>query len=91
MPETASGVAFGFGFLAATALLHAAGIGLGGVAAGTRRTVVAPMLGGAVASLRRRCCSPSHFYQFQVRPPAGQAPAGRFDLARICELIFRYR
>ena len=50
MPETASGLVYGFGFLAGTALLHAAGIGLGLIAAGTRRTVVAPLLGGAVVA-----------------------------------------
>jgi urease accessory protein len=34
MPETASGLAYGAGFVAATALLHAAGIGLGLAIAG---------------------------------------------------------
>jgi urease accessory protein len=29
MPESASGLAYGLGFVAATALLHVAGIGLG--------------------------------------------------------------
>ncbi|TXM97099.1 urease accessory protein, partial [Methylobacterium sp. WL122] len=51
MPETASGLVYGLGFLAGTALLHAVGLGLGLVAAGTRRTVMAPMLGGTVAVL----------------------------------------
>jgi urease accessory protein len=51
MPETASGLVYGLGFLAGTALLHAAGLGLGlAIAAGTRRTVMAPMLGGAVVA-----------------------------------------
>ncbi|MCJ2108461.1 HupE/UreJ family protein [Methylobacterium sp. E-041] len=51
MPETASGLVYSLGFLAGTALLHAAGLGLGlAIAAGTRRTVMAPMLGGAVVA-----------------------------------------
>ena len=47
MPETASGLAYGLGFLAGTALLHAAGLGLG-LLAGERRRA-APALGAAVA------------------------------------------
>ena len=49
MPETASGLSFGLGFLAATALLHAAGIGLGmaGIRLGAARA--APALGASVA------------------------------------------
>lgn len=50
MPETASGLRFGLGFLAATALLHAAGIGIGVAAArlGTGRT--APAFGAGLAA-----------------------------------------
>jgi urease accessory protein len=50
MPETASGLFFGLGFLAATALLHVAGIGLGIGAArfGAGRTASA--LGAGVAA-----------------------------------------
>ncbi|GJE62221.1 HupE/UreJ family protein [Methylobacterium trifolii] len=50
MPETASGLRYGLGFLAGTAVLHAAGIGLGllGLRAGRART--APLLGGVVAA-----------------------------------------
>ena len=50
MPETASGLGFGIGFLAATALLHAAGIGLGiaGARLGSGRT--APALGAGIAT-----------------------------------------
>ncbi|MGY2051924.1 HupE/UreJ family protein [Methylobacterium sp. JK268] len=47
IPETASGLAYGAGFVAATALLHAAGIGLGLAAARVRPA--APVVGGAVA------------------------------------------
>ena len=47
MPETASGLAYGLGFLAGTALLHAAGLGLGLVVARERRA--APAMGAAVA------------------------------------------
>ncbi|WP_375454364.1 HupE/UreJ family protein [uncultured Methylobacterium sp.] len=50
MPETASGLVYGLGFLAGTALLHAAGLGLGLIAAHAGRTRVAPVLGGAVAA-----------------------------------------
>lgn len=50
MPETASGLVYGLGFLGGTALLHAAGLGLGLLATETRRRVMAPMLGGAVAA-----------------------------------------
>jgi urease accessory protein len=53
MPETASGLAYGGGFLAATAALHAAGIGLGlligrGSALVSRRIL---QIGGGVAAL----------------------------------------
>ncbi|MEX2455066.1 MAG: HupE/UreJ family protein [Rhodospirillaceae bacterium] len=50
MPETASGIAYGMGFMAATALLHAAGIALGYGAAllSDARLLRA---GGAVVSL----------------------------------------
>ena len=50
IPETASGIAYGLGFLAATSLLHAAGIGLGlaGARLGAHRTATA--LGVAVAA-----------------------------------------
>jgi urease accessory protein len=44
MPATAGGVAFGAGFVAATALLSAAGVGLG--LAGTRFSLTAPRLIG---------------------------------------------
>ncbi|ACA18181.1 HupE/UreJ protein [Methylobacterium sp. 4-46] len=47
MPESVSGLAYGAGFVAASALLHAAGIGLG-LAAGRLRAA-APVMGGAVA------------------------------------------
>jgi urease accessory protein len=51
MPETASGLSFGLGFLAATALLHAAGIGLGMAAARIGATRAAPALGAGVAAI----------------------------------------
>lgn len=47
MPETASGLAYGLGFLSGTALLHAAGLGLGLIVARERRA--APAMGAAVA------------------------------------------
>lgn len=50
MPETASGLTFGLGFLAATALLHAAGIGLGAAAVRIGATRAAPALGAGVAA-----------------------------------------
>lgn len=50
MPETASGLSFGFGFLAATALLHAAGLGLGIAAARLDAARAAPALGACVAA-----------------------------------------
>ncbi|EIZ82543.1 HupE/UreJ protein [Methylobacterium sp. GXF4] len=50
MPETASGLSFGFGFLAATALLHAAGLGLGIAAARLDVARAAPALGACVAA-----------------------------------------
>lgn len=50
MPETASGLTFGLGFLAATALLHAAGIGLGITASRLGAARAAPALGTAVAA-----------------------------------------
>jgi urease accessory protein len=40
MPETASGLAYGAGFVAATALLHGVGIGFGLMIGQTRRSVV---------------------------------------------------
>jgi urease accessory protein len=49
-PETASGLSFGLGFLAATALLHAAGIGLGIGAARLGAGRTAPALGAGVAA-----------------------------------------
>ncbi len=50
MPEAASGLRFGLGFLAATALLHAVGIGLGiaGARLGTGRT--APAVGAGLTA-----------------------------------------
>lgn len=48
MPETASGLAYGMGFLSATALLHAAGLGLGFLVSAERRRA-APAMGAAVA------------------------------------------
>ena len=50
MPETASGLSFGLGFLAATALLHAAGIGLGLAAGRLGASRAAPVLGAGVAA-----------------------------------------
>ncbi|SFI09487.1 HupE/UreJ family protein [Methylobacterium brachiatum] len=50
MPETASGLSFGFGFVAATALLHAAGLGLGIAAARLDAARAAPALGACVAA-----------------------------------------
>ena len=50
MPETASGPSFGVGFLAATALLHAVGLGLGIAAARLDATRAAPALGACVAA-----------------------------------------
>ncbi|GJD56151.1 HupE/UreJ family protein [Methylobacterium dankookense] len=47
MPETASGLAYGLGFLGGTALLHAVGLGLGLLVARERRA--APAMGAAVA------------------------------------------
>ena len=49
-PETASGLSFGLGFLAATALLHVAGIGLGIGAARLGAGRTAPALGAGVAA-----------------------------------------
>ncbi|MEG9526208.1 MAG: HupE/UreJ family protein [Hyphomicrobiales bacterium] len=49
-PETASGLSFGLGFLAATALLHAAGIGLGIGAARLGAGRTAPALGAGVTA-----------------------------------------
>ncbi|MEH3148004.1 MAG: HupE/UreJ family protein [Methylobacterium frigidaeris] len=49
MPPGASGVTYGFGFLAATALLHAAGLGLGWVAGRSLSARTAPLAGAAVA------------------------------------------
>lgn len=51
MPETASGLSFGLGFLVATALLHAAGIGLGIGAARLGASRAAPALGACVAAV----------------------------------------
>ena len=48
MPETASGLAYGMGFLSATALLHAAGLGLGFLVS-AERLRAAPAMGAAVA------------------------------------------
>ena len=52
MPNTASGIAYGAGFLVATALLHACGVGLGlsfGMFAERRGRRVAQIVGAAVA------------------------------------------
>ncbi len=49
MPETASGLAYGLGFLAASALLHLAGIGLGLVAGRVAHGRALPFAGAAVA------------------------------------------
>jgi urease accessory protein len=52
MPNTASGMAYGAGFLIATALLHACGVGLGlsfGMFAERRGRQVAQIVGAAVA------------------------------------------
>ena len=48
MPETAAGLTYGLGFVVATALLHAAGIGLG-LVAGRTRTVAVRAAGGLAA------------------------------------------
>jgi urease accessory protein len=50
MPETASGLSFGLGFLMATALLHGAGLGLGAVATRISPSRVAPALGAGVVT-----------------------------------------
>ncbi|KTS08232.1 urease accessory protein [Methylobacterium radiotolerans] len=50
MPETASGLSFGLGFLAATALLHAAGIGVGVAASRIGATRAAPAFGVGLAA-----------------------------------------
>jgi urease accessory protein len=50
MPETASGLSFGLGFLMATALLHGAGLGLGAVATRIGPSRVAPALGAGVVT-----------------------------------------
>ncbi|TGE00213.1 HupE/UreJ family protein [Methylobacterium nonmethylotrophicum] len=49
MPDTASGLAYGLGFLAATALLHLAGIGAGLAAGRIGRGRAVPFAGAAVA------------------------------------------
>lgn len=49
MPETASGLAYGLGFLAASALLHLAGLGLGLAAGRIARGRALPVAGAAVA------------------------------------------
>jgi urease accessory protein len=52
MPETVSGFAYGLGFVLATALLHATGIGLGisiGKAGERYSRLVAQIAGGAMA------------------------------------------
>lgn len=49
MPETASGLAYGLGFLAASALLHLAGIGLGLAAGRVAQGRALPFAGAAVA------------------------------------------
>ncbi|GJD64120.1 HupE/UreJ family protein [Methylobacterium frigidaeris] len=49
MPETASGLAYGIGFLAASALLHLAGIGLGFGAGRVAQGRALPFAGAAVA------------------------------------------
>ena len=50
MPETASGLSFGLGFLTATALLHAAGLGLGLGATRIGATRAPAALGAALAA-----------------------------------------
>lgn len=50
MPETASGLVYGIGFLGGTALLHAAGLCLGLIAGRASRAAAAPVLGGVVAA-----------------------------------------
>lgn len=50
MPETASGLSFGLGFLAATALLHVAGLGLGIGLARIGASRAAPALGAGVTA-----------------------------------------
>jgi urease accessory protein len=52
MPQTASGLAYGLGFIGATALLHGAGIGLG-VAIGRAQELGqrAAQIGGAATAL----------------------------------------
>ena len=52
MPESAAGLAYGFGFMLATALLHVAGVGLGfviGWASEKQGPIVARTAGGAAA------------------------------------------
>lgn len=53
MPETAAGMAYGLGFMLATALLHVAGIGLGFLIgwAGERRGPIVVRTAGAAAAL----------------------------------------
>lgn len=53
MPETAAGMAYGLGFMLATALLHGAGIGLGFLIgwAGERRGPIVVRTAGAAAAL----------------------------------------
>jgi urease accessory protein len=53
MPETALGAAFGLGFLTGTALLHAAGIGLGALVGriGERRAPDLLRATGAAAAI----------------------------------------
>ena len=49
MPETASGLTYGIGFLAASGLLHLAGIGLGLAAGRVAQGRALPFAGAAVA------------------------------------------
>jgi urease accessory protein len=52
MPETASGLAYGVGFILATALLHASGLGVGiliGKAGQRSSRTISQIAGGAMA------------------------------------------
>jgi urease accessory protein len=50
MPESAAGLAYGIGFVAATALLHACGIGLGLLTKKYDKPIVARFAGGTIAA-----------------------------------------
>jgi urease accessory protein len=56
MPATASGLAYGVGFMAATAALHLAGIGLAMLMAKAGRERIVRCAGGVIAACGRVLC-----------------------------------